>query len=405
MSIFVDSFSLEAATALCAGAPATEAYITRGLQIYWPSAECPDAQSVSRHVQRPNQVAQSIFEGVTSLVNKSLVKCLPQSEGEPRFVLLETMRAYGVEQLEAQGELQAAQRAHAGYYLLLAVEAQPYLHGPEESAWLEQLTLEHHNLHAALDWAVAQQIVPLAMRLGEALFAYWHRTSYRYAALERLQGIAALADNAPPSFACSRFFFDLALATEGRHGKSAAAALYERSLAISRAAGDNFTLGNCLNKLGGLAYRRGDYATWEACLQEAEPLKLEAGGHYIHALVMGFTGRELIQLGRFAEGRALCEQALALHRELGDKWGLCIVLHSFSQAALLQGDVARAEELAQECLEIAQALNADHLIADAQTKLGRVALARADYPRAQTLLRAALQTDQPHQSYHAQVES
>lgn len=405
LSVFVDSFSLEAATALCAAPTATEGYMGRGLQIYWPSEEFSDAQSVSEQVKRPDAVTPAILDGVTSLVDKSLVKCLPQPDGETRFMLLETVRAYGLELLDLHDELGQTQRAHAGYYLLLAIEAQPYLHGRTEHGWLQRLAIEHHNLHAVLDWAVAQDDALLAMRLGVVLQDYWRRTSYYHEGIERMKVIATLAENASPSFASSRFFFNLALSVGSLKGKTATTALYERSLAASRASGDQFTAGNCLNKLGGLAYHRGDYATWEVCVHEAEPLKLNAGGHYTHAIVTGFTGLEYIQLGRFAEGRILCERSLTLHRELGDTWGLCISLHNYIQAMLLQGDIAKATTLAEEYMELACALNADYLIALAQTKMGQVALARAEHLRAQTLLHTALQTHRHRQRYDAQIDA
>lgn len=405
LAVFVGGFSLQAASAVCDDPSLADERIARGLQIHWPSAEYTDVQTVSSRAQTPVQVAQSIFDGIASLVNKSLVQRDVQADGEPSFMLLETIREYGLDLLQAQDELLALQRSHAAYYLLLAVEAAPHLHGPDESAWIQRLTAEQHNLQAALDWAVAQRQITLAMHLSEALFSFWHRTSQRYEAIEMLRNIVTLADNLPPSFSYGRFLFSVALALEGRDGVTSALTFYQRSLAVSRAVGDKFNIANSLNKLGGIAYARGDYATWEANLRESEPLKLEVGGHYLYALVMGYTGRELTQLGRFAEGRALCEQALTLHRQLGDKWGLIIALLNFSQAVILQGDVDRAEVLAQEALDLAYALAANHLITITQHKLGLVALARMNYDRAAALLCDALQAFRLHKNYHAQVEA
>ena len=73
--------------------------------------------------------------------------------GEPRLLMLETMREYALDQLNASGETLAAHHAHAKYYLSLAQAAEPYLVGPHQKRWLDRLEREHNNLRAALAWA------------------------------------------------------------------------------------------------------------------------------------------------------------------------------------------------------------------------------------------------------------
>jgi tetratricopeptide (TPR) repeat protein len=228
------------------------------------------------------------------------------------------------------------------------------------------------------------------MHLGNALLEFWIRTNHRREAAEQLPRILTLTDNLPPSFILARFLFSTALAVDP-WDNARAEQLYQQCQAVSRAAGDKFSLANTLNKLGGIAYRRGDYASWEAYLRESEPLKLEVGAHYLHALVLGFTGRELAQLGRFEEGLALSERALALHRQIGDKWGLIIALHNYSQAALLHGNLDKAETLAREYLALTQALGAVTLLSGAEYMLGCVMIAHGHYAQAATLLEHALE--------------
>jgi predicted ATPase len=57
---------------------------------------------------------------VASLVDKSLLRQVDDPEGEPRFAMLETVREYAVERLEAEGDAETWRQRHAGYYLALA---------------------------------------------------------------------------------------------------------------------------------------------------------------------------------------------------------------------------------------------------------------------------------------------
>src|SRR5262249_45703768 len=87
---------------------------------------------------------------LTSLVDQSLVRRDTRRAGEPRFPMLETIRAYALERLVASGEDLAARRRHADYYLSLAETAEPQLTVTHQTEWLDRLELEHDNLRAAL---------------------------------------------------------------------------------------------------------------------------------------------------------------------------------------------------------------------------------------------------------------
>src|SRR5262245_16685505 len=93
------------------------------------------------------------LEGLSRLVDASLVQASPEVADGPRFRLLETVREYAGEQLDASGEREATKRAHAAYFLALAEQAESYLKGPEQVAWYQRLQGEQDNLRVALDWA------------------------------------------------------------------------------------------------------------------------------------------------------------------------------------------------------------------------------------------------------------
>src|SRR6185295_16733816 len=89
-------------------------------------------------------------DALASLVDKSLLRQVDNQDGERRFWMLETIREYGLEQLDERGELGELQERHADYYLALVERAEPELRGRDQALWLEQLNTELDNLRAAL---------------------------------------------------------------------------------------------------------------------------------------------------------------------------------------------------------------------------------------------------------------
>jgi predicted ATPase/class 3 adenylate cyclase len=118
------------------------------------------------------------FEGISSLLDKSLLRQEEGPNGEPRFVMLETVHEFAREKLEDSAEAQEIKRAHAEYFLILAEEAYPELRGPDQLEWLERLEVEHDNMRAALTWASERKVVEVALRLGGALRWFWMARGY-----------------------------------------------------------------------------------------------------------------------------------------------------------------------------------------------------------------------------------
>src|SRR6202022_5197599 len=85
-----------------------------------------------------------LLDGMASMVDKSLVQ-QEQAKGESRFVMLETIREYALEKLEASGEEAPTKRSHAAYCLVLAEEEATEQSGAEEGEWLERFAFEHDN--------------------------------------------------------------------------------------------------------------------------------------------------------------------------------------------------------------------------------------------------------------------
>src|SRR4029077_4993554 len=116
----------------------------------------------------------AVLPALSGLVDKSI---LGAAEGQdclsPRYRMLETVRAYGLERLAEAGEEAAVRDAFAAYYLDLAETADPGRRAPGQGRWLRELTVEQDNLHAALRWAIARQEASTALRFVRALGWCW----------------------------------------------------------------------------------------------------------------------------------------------------------------------------------------------------------------------------------------
>ena len=66
---------------------------------------------------------EPVLDVTVSLVEKNLLQQTAQDREELRFIMLETIREYGLEMLSTNAEMATARQAHATYYLALAEEA------------------------------------------------------------------------------------------------------------------------------------------------------------------------------------------------------------------------------------------------------------------------------------------
>src|SRR6266852_4875421 len=143
-----------------------------------------------------------VLDAVERLVDKSLLRQEAQADGEPRLLMLETIREYALERLAASGETEATRRRHADYYLALAEQAEPLLAGEQQVPWLNRLEQEHENLRAALTWVFQEAggadlhlkaaLREQTLRLVGALWSFWYIHCHYREGKQWLQAALAL---------------------------------------------------------------------------------------------------------------------------------------------------------------------------------------------------------------------
>ena len=167
LSVFRGGFTLEAVEQVCAG---------DGLDSY------------------------EVMDLLSQLVDKSLVVVEHGPEGEARYRLLEVLRLYGAERLAETGEAEDVRRRHASFFLRLAQEAEPKLHGPDQVSWLEKLDADYDNIRAVLGWSLEAGETETALRMCMALPWFWH--VHRHVGggegIDWLEKALSLEGDAPP---------------------------------------------------------------------------------------------------------------------------------------------------------------------------------------------------------------
>jgi predicted ATPase/class 3 adenylate cyclase/DNA-binding CsgD family transcriptional regulator len=332
--------------------------------------------------------AEQVLEGVASLLDKSLLQQREQEAEEPRFVMLETIREYGLECLRESGEAPVSQRAHALYYLALAEEAEPHLKGVQQVLWWERLEREQQNLRTALAWLIGQEEGELALRLSGALWRFWYTRGYWSEGWRWLE--AALALPQAQGRTARR-----AKALEGTaelapFGYPAAHSLVEESVAIYRELGDKRGLTQSLGQLGWILSTQNELAAARTLLEESLVLAREVGDSWILANTLGNLGDFMSDHGDFKSARHFLEESVRLYRELRDQRALSYTLLGLARAAAFEGDVTQAAALAQESLALARELDNEQDITTALHRLAVIQSWQGDTEQAMILLKESL---------------
>jgi tetratricopeptide (TPR) repeat protein len=319
-AVFAGGFTLEAAEAVCADSGPVEAGVA-GL--------------------------------VARLVDKSLLVADATGEGPRRYLMLETLRVYGLERLDVSGGTGRARQRHTAFFLALAERAGAALHGPKQSAWLARLQTEHGNIRAALEWSIGQGDAVTAARLAGALYQFWDLHGHYTEGRRWLTRVLAMTGPMPP-------------------------AVRVRALLAC----------------GGLAVIQGDLRYAVAAGEEATAVCEEAGdpGGLAHALqFLGFVAIYTEELDRAME---LSSRALDSARAANHRWLEGRSLLFLSIAALARGEYNRAAQAAADCAEVLRPVGDADSLAGALVIRATASWRQGDHGAAAAFLRDGLRAYQ-----------
>jgi predicted ATPase/DNA-binding CsgD family transcriptional regulator len=324
------------------------------------------------------------LDGLTTLVDNSLISQADGPDGASRFAMLETVREFGLELLDASAEAEAVRRSHAAWYVDLAERGASELLGSRQLSWIDRLEAEHPNLRAALGWTLGAGDALVALRLCGALWPFWfYHNHFAEGSTWLEQALALPGERSSASrgaallgagiLACSLGDLDrardrheegLALARErddpAGQGRAlfglgdvarypgddeTAAGHYDDALALLRPTGDAAWLALTLIGVGDVARRQGDTARAAAALSEALAICQEHGNDWTRAEACSIAARVQLDRGDVARAAALWVDGLALFSERRDWSAAAFCVVGLGTAAEMKGQTARAVRL------------------------------------------------------------
>jgi predicted ATPase/DNA-binding CsgD family transcriptional regulator len=373
LAVFAGGFTLATAEAVVG---AVEDRLSRQHQ---RDGESPDPNP------SPPNAPLDLLDGIESLVDQSLVRPIGPSDDDPagaapRFAMLETIREYGLEQLEASGEAATTQDAHAAFWSSWVQSHVPNgTHAADDDQWWRQLDAEHNNIRAALVWLASSADAEPLLQLTTAMAGFWLRSGNLREGMEWLQralthggsdeirletlrlagemarGLGnyeqsvswleaslAIARQLGDLGATSRAVLNLGLVAELQGDDTRAVTLFQEALALAREAEDRPGVANALVNLGDAAYRLGDFTGSTSLSQEALTASRAVGDSFLTALALGNLGQLAVERGEADEARAWFLEALTLSRQANDGWMVADALVGLAAAATLRNQPSLA---------------------------------------------------------------
>jgi predicted ATPase/DNA-binding CsgD family transcriptional regulator/Tfp pilus assembly protein PilF len=358
-----------------------------------------------------------LLDQITALVDQSLLRQLDRDSDQPRFAMYQTIHEFADGELAAQGETDAARRAHAEWVVGLIETGTAMLVGPDQLDWLDRFETEHDNIRAALTFAIEERVADLAHRIAGLLWGFWSLRGHQQEGNRWYQRVLELPIGQPTvDYAhCLRGAAEIAT-EQGRFAE--ATELYERALAIARsygddrqerqitgamanaaygqgnfdeatrlhheaialheAAGDRAALAKCFNNLGTVSLYLNRLDEAEAEYGRAREILVELGDRRSALVVLGNIGSVVRFRGEFERSVEIQREVLAGMREIGDERGIGSALSNLANAYLELDDLDQAERYCRQALEILEQLGLTRMIALTQLSLAQIAMARGE---------------------------
>jgi predicted ATPase len=357
LGVFVGGFTLEAAEAVCN----------------------PDGEV-------------DILEGLTSLVDNSLIRQEETGNGEVRFNMLETIRAFAQEQLREMGELESSRERHAHFFGEITVNRIGYeLYSEKALYWLDWLERDLSNLRATLDWCLGPTgDIELGVQIVFALIWFFYRRGYFIEGLtwaERILASPVLQEPSPLRALAQQTYGILAV-WKGEQDRGLAQ--IEESLALLQRTEEAQWIGPGLISKAVALINMGRDSDAQPLLVQAQELFKEMGLHNFMVIALVHLGNVELGLGNPIKAKGVLQKAQTIARGLNEPWILSFVLNNLGEVARVQGQYDLARTYYQECQTLLHNTGDRGDMARFVHSLGYIAQHEGDFESAESQFRKGL---------------
>jgi predicted ATPase/DNA-binding XRE family transcriptional regulator len=300
-----------------------------------------------------------VLDGLQALLDAHLVVRQPAANDTLRFRMLLTIQEFALERLAEAGEREAAQLAHANYYLEAVKVERKLFQGVDQDLAMDRLEADHDNLRAALRW-LQEHHLGRAAELGAALWWFWYVRSHWRDGYAWLEGIMRRYEEQPvplSDYAHAQLLRGAAVLAEEL-------SLYERSLtwsrqslAISYAAENWRGTVATLNNMAGLYHLQGRSDEARRCLEEALPLSRRGEFPVGLATTLGCLASLETDLGRLEQAQACLDESMAIMEQLAYQYGIVNTLLYQGTLDLAQKSYGLAHERYTRALALSREQN------------------------------------------------
>jgi len=322
-----------------------------------------------------------VLDGMSSMVDKSLIQQIEQPGVELRFSMLSTIREYALERLVESGEEFATRRAHAAYYVVLAEECGEDL--STHSEWLERFDLELLNFRGALEFLIRTGDADWGPRLGSDLFHFWELREHFAEGGAFMDRLLKLHEVQPKMRA--RLSFCAAVLVDLQGDFDSAQKLQQQNLETCRELHDYRGVAVALNALGVTAQQRGDLETACSLFEQCVANWRDLGSPIDTARALSNLANVLRLKGEYARAHTLYDECLAIFNATGDSAGVAWTLNYLGDLARESVDSIASRSYYEQSLSTFRKLGDGWGIASALSDLATLSAAQGQHQHAETL--------------------
>jgi tetratricopeptide (TPR) repeat protein len=327
----------------------------------------------------------STLEGIVALSEQSLLREREDFDGEPRFWMLETIRAYAAERLADSGEEERIAAAHVDYFARFAREAEPHWRDPDEGRWAALFDGEIDNLRAAIEHAASTGDPATALEMTANLTWLWHG-GYAREGERLLRELRASASSASPSVRAYAHAAQLILQRdnhlldEGETQQAVDACI----VTGRRDVGEFLRL-----TLADQQCMRGETAQAQVLVALAEAMVAETDDQGVASVALEVQAYIFLEQGQPAAAREVLLRLVEHPHSRSNTSHLISDLSSLCELELAEGNADEAAEAAERALQLARETNNREVLPYALARVGQAALLHGDLDQADDHLRHA----------------